>query len=85
MKLNKLYEYPASMRSLVQGSRHYDVGQEKLPSVTTILSATQPEEKKASLAAWAERVGQDQATRIKDTSGNPWNYYAPYSRRMDQG
>jgi hypothetical protein len=68
MKLNKLYEYPASMRSLVQGSRHYDVGQEKLPSVTTILSATQPEEKKASLAAWAERVGQDQATRIKDTA-----------------
>ena len=66
MKLNKLYEYPASMRSLVQGSRHYDVGQEKLPSVTTILSATQPEEKKASLAAWAARVGEAQATRIKD-------------------
>src|SRR6056300_565264 len=68
MKLNKLYEYPASMRSLVQGSRHYDVGQEKLPSVTTILSATQPPEKKASLAAWAARVGVDAADKIRDTA-----------------
>jgi len=66
MKLNQLYHYPKSQRSLIQGSRHYDVGQEKLPSVTTILSATQSEEKKASLAAWRARVGMDQATRITD-------------------
>ena len=67
MKLNSLYQYPTSTRALVDGKRHYDVGtDEKLPSVTTILSATQPEEKKASLAAWAARVGEAQATRIKD-------------------
>ena len=66
MKWNKQFIYPPSTRSLVQGSRHYDVGQEKLPSVTTILGATQSDEKKASLKAWKDRVGEDQATRIKD-------------------
>ena len=66
MKWNKQFIYPPSTRSLVQGSRHYDVGQEKLPSVTTILGATQSAEKKASLKAWKDRVGEDQATRIKD-------------------
>ena len=67
MKLNSLYEYPTSTRALVDGKRHYDVGtDEKLPSVTTILSATQSEEKKKSLAAWQARVGTAEATRIKD-------------------
>jgi len=67
MKLNSLYTYPTSTRSLIHGSRHYDVGtNEKLPSVTTILSATQPEEKKKKLAEWAVRVGTAEATRIKD-------------------
>ena len=66
MKWNKLYEYPTSSRSLINNARHYDVGEEKLPSVTTILSATQSEEKKASLAAWRERMGTENATRIVD-------------------
>ena len=66
MKWNKLYQYPPSSRSLIQGSRHYDVGQQKLPSVTTILAATQSEEKRKSLEAWKSRVGEAQADRIKD-------------------
>jgi len=66
MKLNKLYEYPTSSRALYDGERLYDIGQEKLPSVTTILSATQPPEKQAALAAWKARVGEEQATRIKE-------------------
>jgi genome maintenance exonuclease 1 len=66
MKINKRFEYPTSTRSLVSGSRHYDVEQQRLPSVTTILSATQSEEKKASLARWREREGLAQATRIMD-------------------
>ena len=70
MKLNKLYDYPTSSRSLINNARHYDVGEEKLPSVTTILSATQSEEKKASLAAWRERMGTDNATRIVDQAAN---------------
>jgi hypothetical protein len=32
-----MYEYPKSMRSLINDERHYEVGSEKLPSVTTIL------------------------------------------------
>ena len=44
----------------------YDVNQEKLPSVTSILHATQSEEKKASLANWKARVGIVEANRIKN-------------------
>lgn len=67
MKWNKLYTYPASQRSMIRGQRHYDIGStEKLPSVTTILSATQPKEKRESLERWKQSVGEEQATRIKD-------------------
>ena len=44
MKWNKLYNYPKSSRSLIEGNRHYDVSNEKLPSVTTILQETLPQE-----------------------------------------
>ena len=64
MKWNKKFKYPASTRSLIQGSRHYDVGQEKLPSVTTILAATQPPEKRKALEDWKARVGEQEAQRI---------------------
>ena len=68
MKWNKLYEYPKSMRSLVKDERHYEVGSSKLPSVTTILAATQSDEKRASLEAWKNRVGGIEAERIKNTA-----------------
>jgi genome maintenance exonuclease 1 len=68
MKFNKKYSYPKSMRSLIDGKRHYDIGEEKLPSVTTILSATQSEEKKKSLADWRARMGAQSADRIRDIS-----------------
>jgi len=70
MKWNKLYEYPKSMRSLINDARHYDIGEEKLPSVTTILSATQSEEKKASLAAWKAKVGANEAEHVKNVAAN---------------
>ena len=66
MKWNKQYEYPKSMRTSIEGKRHYEITGEYLPSVTTILSATQSAEKRASLDSWRERVGQDQAARITD-------------------
>ena len=68
MKWNKLYNYPKSMRSLVNDERHYEVGTEKLPSVTTILGATQSDEKRASLEAWKNKVGGIEAERIKNTA-----------------
>ena len=54
------------MRSLINGKRHYDIGEEKLPSVTTILSATQSDEKKKSLADWRARMGPQYADRVRD-------------------
>ena len=69
MKWNKKFIYPTSTRALIDGKRHYDVGtNEKLPSVTTILSATQSEEKKKSLANWKARMGAQAADRIRDVS-----------------
>ena len=68
MKWNKLYKYPKSSRSLIEGNRHYDVSNEVLPSVTTIISLTQSEEKKQSLEQWRKRVGEQEAENIKNTS-----------------
>ena len=65
---NKKFIYPPSTRSLVDGKRHYDITGQKLPSVTTILSATQSEEKKKSLANWQARMGKQTADRIRDIS-----------------
>ena len=68
MKWNKRFIYPKSSRSLVMGQRHYEIGNDKLPSVTTILSQTQSEEKRKSLADWQSRMGQQNADRIRDIS-----------------
>ena len=46
------------------GPRTYQVNEKKVPSVTTILYATQSEDKKQSLDAWRQRVGYEQAQRI---------------------
>jgi len=70
MKLNELYNYPTSSRSLINDQRHYDVNAQQLPSVTTILSATQPPEKKASLDAWRARVGVEEAKNITESAAN---------------
>jgi|TARA_Y100000361_G_scaffold125979_1_gene119716 hypothetical protein len=66
MKWNKRFNYPRSTRSIVEGKRHYDIREEKLPSVTTILSACQSDEKRASLEAWRQRVGPKTADLAKD-------------------
>jgi len=68
MKWNKLYHYPPSTRSTTDGLRIYEVGEQKLPSVTTILDKTQSQEKIDSLKRWRERVGEDQASSIKRLS-----------------
>ena len=70
MKWNKKFNYPKSQRELIKGQRHYALNKEKLPSVTTILSETQSDEKKESLARWKARVGETEAERIKDSSAS---------------
>jgi len=66
LKWNKLYNYPPCTRSTTDGLREYEVGKERLPSVTTILGKTQSIEKQESLARWKASVGEEQATRIKE-------------------
>ena len=85
MKWNKLYKYPKSIRETLKGVRHYDVNDEKLPSVTTILQATQGLEKAESLARWASRVGQVEAERIKNTAAKRGTAMHSYLETYLQG
>ena len=70
MEWNNKFNYPKSSRSIINGSRHYALDGSHLPSVTTILKATQSEEDKAGIAAWKERVGHKEAERIKNEASN---------------
>ena len=70
MKHNPKFIYPKSIRSLINDKRHYEIGTIKLPSVTTILSATMPEEKRKSLDAWKLRVGNTEAQKVVTTAAN---------------
>jgi len=85
MKWNKLYKYPRSVREILKGGRHYDVNDEKLPSVTTILQATQSLEKAESLARWASRVGQTEADRIKNSAAKRGTAMHSYLETYLQG
>ena len=64
MKHNTKFIYPKCQREFINGKRHYDIKSEKLPSVTTIISATESPEKTASLNAWRQRVGVKKAALI---------------------
>ena len=66
MKWNKRFKYPETYREMIEGQRHYNINDEKLPSVTTILSKTQTAEKAEGLARWRAREGEANAQRIMD-------------------
>ena len=70
MKWTKYFHYPPSTRSTTDGLRTYDVGNEKLPSVTTILGATKSKDSQESIANWQARVGMDEAIRIRDQAAS---------------
>ena len=65
MKWNNRFNYPRTVRSLEDGIRKYDINNEKLPSVTSVLSATKSQEELASLELWRQRVGAVNANKIK--------------------
>ena len=59
------YDYEKYSRQTDEtGSRLYQVGEYNVPSVTTILSKTQSEDKRKKLDEWRERVGYTEAARI---------------------
>ena len=68
MKWNKQFIYPKTVRSSINGVRKYSINDEKLPSVTTIISSTQDASKAESLARWKAKVGEVEAERIKNTA-----------------
>lgn len=61
----KKYEYPTLQRKDLgwPEGRRYIYGDQKLPSVTTIISKTKDTE---GLDAWAERIGKENAEKIKN-------------------
>ena len=65
MKKNAKYSYTPGQRFEVHGSREYDFGDKRLPSVTTILARTKDQE---FLTRWKNKVGHEEAERIKNHS-----------------
>ena len=64
LKRENKYDYKSYTRNDNDGPRTYNVGDKKIPSVTTILSATQSKEKREALDRWREREGYQNAARI---------------------
>ena len=64
IKYESPYEYGNFSSEDRKEGRFYDCNGTKLPSVTTILSATKKD--KESLTRWIERVGEEEANRIRD-------------------
>ena len=70
MIINK-YDYAPINRTTVDGKRHYCLPNgDKVPSVTTILDRTKPEEAKQKLQEWRNRVGVERAQAITTEAAN---------------
>jgi genome maintenance exonuclease 1 len=65
IKLNEKYNYVDATRVEEHGSRTYDILGARLPSVTTILGRTKNQQ---FLKDWKEKVGEQEAERIKNLS-----------------
>ena len=69
--ITQRYQYAPLNRESTEGQRLYATPDgKKLPSVTTILDRTRPEEKKQALNEWRRRVGHAQAQAITTEAAN---------------
>jgi len=65
------YQYLPIDRTTIDGKRHYCLPSgAKVPSVTTILDRTKPEEAKQKLQEWRNRVGHERAQAITTEAAN---------------
>jgi genome maintenance exonuclease 1 len=65
------FTYKECPRESVDGKRHYCLPDgSKVPSVTTILDATKPQEKRDSLNEWKRRMGPARAQQITTEAAN---------------
>ena len=68
---NPKFDYKPLSRVTEDGKRLYATPDgKKLPSVTTVLDKTKPEEKKAALNEWRRRVGAENAQKITTEAAN---------------
>jgi hypothetical protein len=69
--ITERYQYAPIARENVAGQRLYATPDgRKLPSVTTILDRTKPEEKRQALENWRRRVGPEKAQQITTEAAN---------------
>jgi len=69
--LTEKYNYTPISRESVEGKRLYATPDgSKVPSVTTILDKTKPEEKRIALANWRKSVGEKKAQEITTEAAN---------------
>jgi genome maintenance exonuclease 1 len=68
---NPKFNYHKLSRTTEEGKRLYSTPDgSRVPSVTTILDKTKPEEKKAALNEWRKRVGVENAQKITTEAAN---------------
>lgn len=77
--IKKKFKYESLVRQDLPEGRRYVYGDQKLPSVTTILSGTKD---KAALDAWVQRVGQEEADRVKNEAAKVGTYMHEVIERM---
>ena len=75
----KKYKYETLQRVDGPEGRRYVYGEQKLPSVTAVLSGTKD---KKELDAWAARVGQENAERIKNEAATVGTHMHNVIERM---
>ena len=69
--ITQRYNYAPLDRTTIEGKRHYCLPDgSRVPSVTTILDRTKPEEKRLALANWKKRVGEQKAQEITTEAAN---------------
>jgi genome maintenance exonuclease 1 len=69
--ITQRYNYAPLDRTTIEGKRHYCLPDgSRVPSVTTILDHTKPEEKRLALANWKKRVGEQKAQEITTEAAN---------------
>jgi len=78
--VRKKFKYESLQRQDLPEGRRYIYGEQKLPSVTTILSATKSN--KEALDAWVARVGQEEADRVKNEASRVGTYLHEVIERM---
>ena len=70
-KLNQRFNYQPIPRTTIEGKRLYTTPEGiAVPSVTTVLAATQSEEKRQALQNWKNRVGVERAQQITTEAAN---------------